>query len=85
MVVTSPGALPNHKRPESVLAGGTPRSRNEAIANFLWDLRLMEQLGSGYPRIIRVMRAFNGTLPRLEQDKDERWVRVTLWRASPAE
>lgn len=84
VVVTSPGALPNHKRPESVLAGGTPRSRNEAIANFLWDLRLMEQRGSGYPRIIRAMRAFNGTLPRLEQDKDERWVRVTLWRIPPA-
>ncbi|WP_295458237.1 ATP-binding protein [uncultured Thiodictyon sp.] len=80
IVVTSPGALPNHKRPESVLAGGTPRSRNEAMANFLWDLRLMEQRGSGYPRIIRAMRAFNGTLPWLEQDKDERWVRVTLWR-----
>lgn len=85
VVVTSPGALPNHKRPESVLAGGTPRSRNEAIANFLWDLRLMEQRGIGYPRIIRAMPAFNGTLPRLEQDKDERWGRVTLWRTPPAE
>ncbi|WP_295429012.1 ATP-binding protein [uncultured Thiodictyon sp.] len=84
VVVTSPGALPNHKRPESVLAGGTPRSRNEAIANVLWDLRLMEQRGSGYPRMIRAMRAFNGTVPQLEHDKDERWVRVTLRRTAAA-
>ncbi|NOY26996.1 MAG: transcriptional regulator [Oligoflexia bacterium] len=83
LVVTSPGALPNHKRPESVLAGGVPRSRNEAIANVLFDLGLMEQRGSGYPRISREMRTFNGTDPLLEHDGDERWVRVTLWRIVP--
>ena len=75
--------LPNQKRPESVLAGGTPRSRNEAITNFLFDLGLMEQRGSGYPRITRAMRDFNGTTLRLEQDRDERWVRVTLFRIPP--
>jgi ATP-dependent DNA helicase RecG len=84
IVVTSPGALPNHKRPESVLAGGTPRSRNESMANFLFDLGLMEQRGSGYPRIRRAMRQFNGTDPQLVQDRDERWVRVTLCRVPPA-
>lgn len=83
IVVTSPGALPNHKRPESVLAGGTPRSRNEAMANYLYDLGLMEQRGSGYPRIFRDMAAFNGTAPVLENERDERWVRVTLWRVPP--
>ena len=85
VVVTSPGALPNHKRPESVLAGGTPRSRNEAMASFLFDLGLMEQRGSGYPRMTRAMRQFNGTAPNLEQDREERWVRVTLWRTPPEE
>jgi ATP-dependent DNA helicase RecG len=83
IVVTSPGALPNHKRPESVLAGGTPRSRNEAIANYLFDLGLMEQRGSGFPRIKRAMREFNGTAPTLDHDRDERWVRATLWRIPP--
>lgn len=83
VVVTSPGALPNHKRPASVLAGGTPRSRNEAMANFLFDLGLMEQRGSGYPRIAREMANFNGTAPVLENERDERWVRVTLWRIPP--
>lgn len=81
-VVTSPGALPNHKRPESVLAGGVPRSRNEAIANALFDLGLMEQRGSGFPRISRAMLEFNGTAPKLEHNRDERWVRVTLWRVA---
>lgn len=80
VVVTSPGALPNHKRPASVLAGGTPRSRNEAMATTLLDLGLMEQRGTGFPRMIREMRSFNGTDPLLETDRDERWVRVTLWR-----
>lgn len=82
LVVTSPGALPNHKRPESVLAGGTPRSRNEAMASVLLDLGLMEQRGSGFPRIRKAMREFNGTDPELENERDERWVRVTLRRAS---
>ncbi|MBM4059476.1 MAG: transcriptional regulator [Planctomycetes bacterium] len=83
VVVTSPGALPNHKRPESVLAGGTPRSRNESMATFLSDQGLMEQRGSGFPRIARAMAEFNGTGPKLEHDRDERWVRVTLWRVPP--
>lgn len=82
VVVTSPGALPNHKRPASVLAGGVPRSRNEATANMLFDLGLMEQRGSGYPRIARAMSRFNATAPLLEHDRDERWVRVTLWRVA---
>lgn len=80
VVVTSPGALPNHKRPASVLAGGSPRSRNEAMANHLFDLGLMEQRGSGFPRIARHMAEFNGTAPELENDREERWVRVTLRR-----
>lgn len=83
VVVTSPGALPNHKRPESVLAGGFPRSRNESTANVMLDLGLMEQRGSGYPRIAREMGEFNGTAPKLENNRDERWVRVTLWRTPP--
>ncbi len=81
--VISPGSLPNHKRPASVLAGGAPRSRNESMANFLFDRGLMEQRGSGYPRIKRAMQAFNGTEPVLEVNTDEAWVRVSLWRIPP--
>lgn len=82
--VTSPGALPNHKTPESVVGGGPPRSRNESIADFLLVQRMMEQRGTGFPRMKAAMRAFNETMPELEANKDERWVRVTLLR-SPRE
>lgn len=82
--VTSPGSLPNHKTPESVVAGGPPRSRNESIADFLLVQRMMEQRGTGFPRIRSAMRSFNGTEPTLETNKEERWVRVTLWREPPA-
>ncbi len=78
--ITSPGGLPNHKRPASVESGGPPRSRNEAIANFLLVHRLMEQRGTGFPRIRKAMRAFNRTEPVLTVHDLERWVRVTLWR-----
>lgn len=78
--ITSPGALPNHKTPESVVGGGPPRSRNESIADFLLVRRMMERRGTGFPRIRAAMKAFNGTEPRLENDKAERFVRVTLWR-----
>lgn len=82
--VTSPGALPNHKTPESVVGGGPPRSRNESIADFLLVCRMMEQRGTGFPRIRAAMRSFNGSEPTLETSKEERWVRVTLWRSPPA-
>ncbi|MBN1612189.1 MAG: putative DNA binding domain-containing protein, partial [Polyangiaceae bacterium] len=34
-VVTSPGALPNHMTPQTAMAGGHPRSRNELLATFM--------------------------------------------------
>lgn len=81
--ITSPGALPNHKTPESVVVGGPPRSRNESIADFLLVQRMMEQRGTGFPRMTAAMRAFNQTEPTLETNAEERWVRVTLWRVAP--
>lgn len=79
LVVTSPGSFPNHMTVDKVLAGGLARSRNEAMANFLVVKRLMEQRGRGWPVIRRAMREFNGTVPELEQDRDNRYVRATLW------
>jgi len=76
--VTSPGALPNHMTVESVLAGGHPRSRNEAIANFLLVMGLMEQRGRGWPVMTRAMQEFNGTDVELTHDKESKFVRVTL-------
>ncbi|MBI4605245.1 MAG: putative DNA binding domain-containing protein [Planctomycetes bacterium] len=82
VVITSPGELPNNLREASALAGGHPRSRNELVANFLLVKGLMEKRGRGFPIIRREMQAFNGTEPHLLNQRDERYVRLTLWRGS---
>lgn len=79
VVVTSPGTLPNTLTPESVWAGGHPRSRNELLANYMAALGMMEQRGRGWPVIRRAMLEHNGTKPGLEEDRAARFVRVTLW------
>jgi ATP-dependent DNA helicase RecG len=84
VVITSPGELPNCLREESALAGGHPRSRNELMANFLQVRGLMEKRGRGLPIIRKEMLAFNGTEPSLRNERQERYVRLTLWRKAPA-
>lgn len=74
--VTSPGALPNNMTPESVRAGGHPRSRNELVANFMFAMKLMEQRGRGWPIMRKAMREHNGTDPVLEEERKARFVRV---------
>lgn len=76
--VTSPGTLPNHMTPESVRAGGHPRSRNELIANFFMAKRLMESRGRGWPIMRRLMFEHNGLEPLLMEDRDSCFVRVTF-------
>ncbi|MEW6754770.1 MAG: RNA-binding domain-containing protein [Candidatus Latescibacterota bacterium] len=79
VVVTSPGALPNQMTEEIVKAGGSPRSRNELMANYLSTLGgYMEQRGRGWPVMRSLMRRVNGTEPLLENVKEGRFVRVTL-------
>ncbi|MBM4344957.1 MAG: putative DNA binding domain-containing protein [Deltaproteobacteria bacterium] len=80
VVVTNPGTLPNHMSRESVMAGGHPRSRNELLATVMQALRYMEGRGRGWPRMRRDMRQHNGSEPALHEDRDSRWVRVTLLR-----
>lgn len=81
--ITSPGRLPNGMTPESVTRGGNPRARNQSITNFLLAKGKMEQRGRGWPIATRAMREFNGTAPDLDEDRDARWVRVTLWTPEP--
>ena len=82
--VTSPGALPNHTRVESVRAGAHPRSRNESLANFMLAMGFMEQRGRGWPLMRRIMREFNGVEPDLVHDERSRFVRVGF-RLDPPE
>ena len=76
--VTSPGTLPNHMTAEQARAGGTPRSRNEMMANAMVVRRLMERRGRGWLLMRYEMTAFNGTEPELINDRGGRFVRVTF-------
>lgn len=80
VVVTSPGPLPNTMTAEGVMRGGLPRSRNEGLAHFLLSRGYMEARGRGIPIMRRVMGEFNGTTPILENERGERYVRLTLLR-----
>ena len=77
--LTSPGALPNHMRAESVFAGAHPKSRNESLANFMLSMGFMEKRGRGWPMMRWTMRDFNGTEPELLHDPDSKFVRVRFY------
>ena len=85
VVVTSPGTLPNTLTPESVRAGGHPRSRNELFANYMATMGMMEQRGRGWPVMRRAMLEHNGTEPGLQEDRAARFLRVTLRTLPPEE
>ena len=76
--VTSPGRLPNGITLASVTRGGNPRTRNQSMTNYLLAMGKMEQRGRGWPIIHGAMQELNGTTPCIEEDRDARWVRVTL-------
>ena len=78
IVVTSPGALPNHMTIEQAQMGGAPRSRNEMMANAMVVRGLMERRGRGWLAMRYAMRNFNGTEPTLENFERDRIVRVTF-------
>ncbi len=78
IVVTSPGALPNHMTVEQARMGGAPRSRNEMMANAMVVRGLMERRGRGWSAMRHAMRRFNGTEPALVNDERNRFVRVTF-------
>ena len=81
--LTSPGSLPNHMTTASIRAGGTARSRDESMANFMLAIGFMEQRGRGWPIMRRAMRQFNETEPGIEVDADTRIVRVRFDLRSP--
>ena len=71
IVVTSPGALPNHMTVEQARMGGAPRSRNEMMANAMVVRGLMERRGRGWLTMRHAMRRFNGTEPTLGQRRTQ--------------
>ena len=78
IVVTSPGALPNHMTVDQARNGGAPRSRNEMMANAMVVRGLMERRGRGWLTMRHAMMRFNATEPDLLSDERNRFVRVTF-------
>ena len=76
--VVSPGRLPNTVTVERMRAG-CRATRNELIKEVLRDYGYVEATGLGVPRkIVRGMRAHNGTDPDLVEDETRFTVR--LWK-----
>ena len=78
VVVTSPGSLANHMSVDAVRAGGRTRSRNELMANYMFDRQFMERRGRGWMVMKKAMAAFNGTEPEITHDQQSRFVTVTF-------
>ena len=74
----SPGALPNSVTLDNIRTHYS-KPRNETIARVLFNLGYVNTLGSGIPRIIRLMRAHTGRDPDLEATATQFLVR--LWAA----
>lgn len=76
--ITSPGRLPNGVTPER-MRYGVRASRNQLLVDVMRDYGYLERLGMGISRkVIRGMRAHNGTEPDLVEI-DERFL-VRLWK-----
>ncbi len=70
--IISPGRLPNGITPDRMRAG-TRAARNQLLKDVMRDYRYLEHMGMGIPfKIIRGMRAHNGTEPELIEE-DERF------------
>jgi ATP-dependent DNA helicase RecG len=80
--VYSPGRLPNTVTLENIRTHYSV-SRNPLIARVLFNLRYMSALGTGIPRIIRLMKEGTGREPDFEVQGEQFSVR--LWGREPGE
>ena len=81
--VISPGRLPNGITPARMRAG-CRAARNQLLKDVMRDYGYLEHMGMGVPhKIIRGMKAHNGTEPELIED-DERFTVRLLARQPPA-
>ncbi len=74
--IRSPGGLPNGVTLENILTHYS-KPRNETIARVLFNLGYVNTLGSGVPRMIRLMREYTGREPDLQVTGNQFLVR--LW------
>lgn len=74
--IISPGRLPNGITPERMLTG-CRAARNQLIKDVMRDYRYLEHSGMGVPRkIVKSMKAHNGTEPELIEDGERFTIRL---------
>ena len=78
--IRSPGALPNGVTLQNIRTHYS-KPRNETIARVLFNLGYVNTLGSGIPRMIRLMREHSGREPDLEVLGQQFLVRLWAPRA----
>lgn len=79
--IRSPGGLPNSVTLDNIRTHYS-KARNETIARVLFNLGYVNSLGSGIPRMIRLMREYVGREPELDvigRDVRGRQFLVRLW------
>ena len=81
--ITSPGTLPNGISIGMLRSGGVTRSRNEMMAHYAVSVALMERRGMGWLAIEDAMEKFNGTEPRIVENREAALVKVTLDLRAP--
>lgn len=78
--LVSPGRLPNGITPDHMRVG-CRTARNQLIKDTMRDYGYMEHMGMGIPRkIIRGMKAHNGTEPDLIADAGSERFTLRLWK-----
>ena len=75
--IKSPGKLPNTVTVENIKLG-FPLHRNPLIVSFLAKEHIMTEIGTGIPRMIRLLKEHTGKEPEFEERGQEFVVRI--WR-----
>lgn len=79
-VFTNPGTL---KIPvKKIYEGGISRSRNPRIQNMLRMIGMGENIGSGFPTILRAWKNENWRVPDIHEDRETDTVVLELWTVS---
>ncbi|GAG64564.1 unnamed protein product, partial [marine sediment metagenome] len=75
--IKSPGKLPNTVTVENIKLG-FPLHRNPLIVSFLAKEHRMTEIGTGIPRMIRLLKEHTGREPDFEE-RDQEFI-VRIWR-----
>lgn len=75
--IMSPGKLPNSVTLENIKLG-VHSERNQLIVSYLAKMGYMTQIGTGIPRMIRLLKEHTGREPDFEE-RDQEFI-VRIWR-----